>query len=489
MNPRFPLSLGPALRPALILLRLFLLAMLAGGGGALAQGAPPGRVALVVGVAGYVTLPPLPGAGDDAAQVAGQLQALGYRVTALTDPDRTAFDVALTVFATDAAVAEAALVYFAGHALGSQGATRLALTDSRVAAPEDAAGQTFPLEALLARLAGPDRPLAVVIDARTEALPAPLQGALSAPAPAPGTLLALAEGGGARTSLFARGWIDEVAAAGARADATLDAILAGLARRLAEPGKGGQRLILVSALGTPLSLVPPAPPAAPEPAAQPPVFQIPRFGAAAPEEPEVEPEPEAEPEVVIAIPDDLPRAVQTELARLGCYTQRVDGVWGRGSRAALADYGRRSNQRDLGEEPTAEVWLILRAARGTVCPRPAEPAIRGTTHAALAFSRATFIAPEGASNGWGVASNRPSAQVAASAAIRDCNNGDPAVTDCRVVLSFVGGCGALAAGGSGTSVASGVGRGATDAAARNAALADCRRRAGSCRVLVSVCTP
>ncbi|WP_179141845.1 caspase family protein [Salibaculum halophilum] len=41
-------------------------------------------------------------------------------------------------------------------------------------------------------------------------------------------------------------------------------------------------------------------------------------------------------------PDDLPRAVQTELARLGCYRVGVDGIWGPGSRRALNAFITRS---------------------------------------------------------------------------------------------------------------------------------------------------
>lgn len=505
MTQRFPRRRAPARpfapqtvrRTSFILLIAWLLAAWVPGGTALAQGAGGGRVALVVGVGGYAGLPPLPGAVADAGQVAAQLQALGYAVTTLTDPDRAGFDVALAVFARQAEGADAAVLYFAGHALGAAGATRLALVDSRLASPADAPGQTFPLEAAMARLALPGRPAAILIDARTEALAPELQGPLVQPSPTADTLLALAEGGSAGFSAFAQGWLAEVAAAGTRPEVTVDAILADLGARLGDGGKGRVRLTFVSTLPAPLALVPPPAPVAPPvfavpqpdataaaPAGQPPVFMIPRFGEAAPADPAATPE-----EVVVVIPDDLPTAVQTELARTGCYTRRVDGVWGPGSRAALAEFGRRSNRPDLGDEPTAEVWLVVQAARGVVCPPPAEPVIRGTTHAAIAFSRATFIAPEGASTGWGLSSNRPSAQVAAGAAIRDCNNGDPTVTDCRVVLSFVGGCGALAVGGSGNSVAAGAGRGATEAAARNAAVADCRRRAGSCRAVAAICTP
>ena len=70
-------------------------------------------------------------------------------------------------------------------------------------------------------------------------------------------------------------------------------------------------------------------------------------------------------------PDDLPRAVQTELARLGCYRAGIDGIWGNGSRGALQEYIRRSDAQLTGLEPTVEVWRAVKAAEGRICPAPA----------------------------------------------------------------------------------------------------------------------
>jgi len=69
-------------------------------------------------------------------------------------------------------------------------------------------------------------------------------------------------------------------------------------------------------------------------------------------------------------PDDLPRAVQTELARLGCYRAGIDGIWGPGSRRALRDYIARSGADLEPGEPSEAVWRRLKAATGTVCPAP-----------------------------------------------------------------------------------------------------------------------
>ena len=86
------------------------------------------------------------------------------------------------------------------------------------------------------------------------------------------------------------------------------------------------------------------------------------------------------------LPDDLPRAVQIELARLGCYTVAVDGLWGNGSRAALNNYIRNTGASLATREPTAEVWRNVKAASGQVCTSP-PPTTTATTRTPASPSR------------------------------------------------------------------------------------------------------
>ncbi|MFB9151301.1 caspase family protein [Roseovarius ramblicola] len=99
-------------------------------------------------------------------------------------------------------------------------------------------------------------------------------------------------------------------------------------------------------------------------------------------------------------PDDLPRAVQTELARLGCYRAGVDGIWGNGSRGALREYIARSGADLDARNPTEAVWRHLKSATGTVCPAPVarapEPAPAGGGTAARAPEPAREPAPAAA---------------------------------------------------------------------------------------------
>jgi len=78
-------------------------------------------------------------------------------------------------------------------------------------------------------------------------------------------------------------------------------------------------------------------------------------------------------------PADIARAVQAELQRLGCYTMRVDGAWGPGSRAALTSYYLAKKTVPDSLEPDAALWRRLTAEPQVVCEtRVARTAPRGT---------------------------------------------------------------------------------------------------------------
>lgn len=84
-----------------------------------------------------------------------------------------------------------------------------------------------------------------------------------------------------------------------------------------------------------------------------------------PEEAEVE--PAAEQPVDTA---QLASQIQTLLADAGCYTMRVDGKWGPGSRKAAADFATHKGIALDGQDPTPELAALLRDHHtgGRVCP-------------------------------------------------------------------------------------------------------------------------
>ena len=88
---------------------------------------------------------------------------------------------------------------------------------------------------------------------------------------------------------------------------------------------------------------------------------------------------------------------------------------------------------------------------------------------------------------WSGGYDYASSQDAIRGVVNDCAARNAAAGDCRVILTFGNGCGALAA--DGELGVWGVGRGATDAEAGAAARADCNRSGGSvCEVQRALCT-
>jgi hypothetical protein len=70
------------------------------------------------------------------------------------------------------------------------------------------------------------------------------------------------------------------------------------------------------------------------------------------------------------VPANLAAAVQTELARLGCYRARVDGLWGPQSSRALMRF---LVEKDLPAEsldPTEAAWRAARAQETVICEAP-----------------------------------------------------------------------------------------------------------------------
>ena len=91
------------------------------------------KVALVIGNTQYknpslVLLNPR----NDAEDVAAALRSLDFEVILTVDANKRDFDVAMTQFARQATGADAALFYYAGHALQYQGRNYLMPTDGEL---------------------------------------------------------------------------------------------------------------------------------------------------------------------------------------------------------------------------------------------------------------------------------------------------------------------------------------------------------------------
>ena len=70
---------------------------------------------------------------------------------------------------------------------------------------------------------------------------------------------------------------------------------------------------------------------------------------------------------------ELARSVQTELRRLGCYRNKIDGDWGSGSVRALSEYYRRTKQSYDNTDPNIDLLSKLYLRSGRICPEPVVP--------------------------------------------------------------------------------------------------------------------
>jgi uncharacterized caspase-like protein len=85
-----------------------------------------------------------------------------------------------------------------------------------------------------------------------------------------------------------------------------------------------------------------------------------------------EPSPEKGPAVASLdqgqSPDDLTRAVQIELRRVGCLTEDPDGDWGSASRRSLSQFNRRVGTRLDTDAASADALEAIKRKQGRVCP-------------------------------------------------------------------------------------------------------------------------
>jgi hypothetical protein len=75
---------------------------------------------------------------------------------------------------------------------------------------------------------------------------------------------------------------------------------------------------------------------------------------------------------------DLKSAAQRELARLGCYSAEVDGLWGPKSQSAVETFNQRSGG-NWDNMPSPELVSALRSAPGGLCERTCSPSASGAS--------------------------------------------------------------------------------------------------------------
>lgn len=130
------------------LTRLLLVALLLAGaaGDALAR-----RIALVVGADDYLHVPKLANAVNDATDLTAKLRAIDFDVELVTNPDWAALAAAVQRFGERARGAEAALFFYAGHAIEVQGRNWIIPVSAELRSPQQLPFQAVDLDAITAQ--------------------------------------------------------------------------------------------------------------------------------------------------------------------------------------------------------------------------------------------------------------------------------------------------------------------------------------------------
>jgi uncharacterized caspase-like protein len=132
-------------------------------GGCASGGEAPRRVALVVGNSAYLHAPPLRNPANDARAVSAALTRLGWQVSEGLDQTRAQLEATRQAFAERAKGADAAVFFYAGHALQFAGQNYLVPVDADLET-EDLGPQLCELNAFM-RALGLARTSIVFLDA------------------------------------------------------------------------------------------------------------------------------------------------------------------------------------------------------------------------------------------------------------------------------------------------------------------------------------
>jgi hypothetical protein len=124
------------------------------------------RIALIIGNSTYAGVPVLKNPATDARAIADTLTGLGFeKVTLKLDLDRQATWAALAEFADDAARADWAVVYYAGHGIELDGQNYLIPTDATLDSDRRVLFETVPLDHVVEATSGARKFRLVILDA------------------------------------------------------------------------------------------------------------------------------------------------------------------------------------------------------------------------------------------------------------------------------------------------------------------------------------
>jgi uncharacterized caspase-like protein len=122
------------------------------------------KVALVIGMGDYVSVPALENSLNDARAIAETLEGVGFKVTLSLDSPLAPLMDTIEEFAFRAETADLALIYFAGHGVEVAGENFLIPVDAMVASNMDVQRQSISLDMLLGAVEGAREMRVVILD-------------------------------------------------------------------------------------------------------------------------------------------------------------------------------------------------------------------------------------------------------------------------------------------------------------------------------------
>ncbi len=123
------------------------------------------RVALVIGNGAYRNVPALPNPANDAGDVAAALKRLGFTVSLITNATFDDMRRALIALGRDAADADMAAVFFAGHGMEINGENWLIPVDAELQKDTDAANEAVSLGSVMLQVSNTKSLGLVILDA------------------------------------------------------------------------------------------------------------------------------------------------------------------------------------------------------------------------------------------------------------------------------------------------------------------------------------
>jgi uncharacterized caspase-like protein len=123
------------------------------------------RVALVIGNGAYANIKALPNPPNDARAIAKSLRAIGFAVSEGIDLDRATMQKVTRDFLREAARAQIAVVYYAGHGVQISGRNYLIPVDAKLEAGHNITETMIDMDTILAALDDPVRTNILIFDA------------------------------------------------------------------------------------------------------------------------------------------------------------------------------------------------------------------------------------------------------------------------------------------------------------------------------------